>query len=309
MRSSPRWTAPGCVIASLRDGRGAGFARSIALLFASVAVLIVALPDGARAQPPDLLGTTLVDSLPPHAAVPATSEFREAPKPHSYSLTPFDEPVRVYRTYLPFAGNPAPKSYPEVSLGIGVGWYASSFRGAETAFRAVEDSIRRAGYSVPVKSVVHAGGFYFLSMNVTATPHLGASFQLGATGDQDNEVRLAGGLAWALWTSPEAPTFSLGAGLGGGAYRFHFNRKYGAVISPIDGAGGYTTLDYIRFEGGGAYATCAGRAVAEMSSHLAFDGTIQYMRMGDVASNIAGAGRQSINVSGLLLGLSFVVRF
>jgi hypothetical protein len=274
-----------------------------------LAMLTVAMPDGARAQQPGSPDTTRADSLPSAAAIPTKPTLLTTPTPHSNSLTSFDDPEKEHRTYLPFASNPAPRTYPDVSLGVGSAYYASSFRGAEKAFEVVEDSIRRAGYDVPVTTNVHSGGIYVLALNVSASPRLGGTLQLGKTGDRNNEVRLVGGLVWGSWASPEARKLSLSAGLGGGLFRFRFNRSYGTIISPVDVNGGYTTLDYIRFEGGGAYATIAGRVAVEMSSSAAFAGTIQYLGMGDVSSVVAGAGRQSINVSGFILGLSFVGSF
>lgn len=221
------------------------------------------------------------------------------------SIAPWRERKTNSRTLLPFAGNRAPIAYPQVTFGVGLSAYASSFKGVDRAFAAIEDSIRNSGYAIASSSGDGSGAMYLLTLGVTAGPRLGVSLQVGATSDGDREVRMAGGIVWARWAEPEQ-VYSFAAGAGGGVYRFRLARRYGVRVSPDD-AGTYTVLDFVRFSGDGPYATIAARGAVRVLPRLSLEATLQYLGMGDVSSELQGVGRQSVNVSGFVTGLSIVV--
>lgn len=308
MSASPRGAAPVRVAADGCEGRGFRAARSFALISLSIAALFLGMRSEARAQAPERADSTIVDSLPVPVPIRTPPSLAEATSHRGISLTEFDEPAYERRADLPFRAVPPRTEYPQVSVGLGAGYFATGFRGAGAAFRAVEDSIRRTGYAVPEGSTPHGTAVYVVSLNVIASPRYGATLQVGESGDQDTDIHLAGGLVWARWLPAPMPGVAFAAGLGAGACHLRLTRRYSAIISPVIG-GTYTTLEYIRFEGGGAYGTVAGRVSLQSSAHSAFEGMIQYVGMGDASGEVDGAGRQSINASGVVAGLSYLIVF
>jgi len=309
MNTSPRGAASGPVGNSRRAGKGILRGRTATLITASIAATCLFLPTRALAQPPATIDTTHADTSAATVRATTVPVTRAASPPSTKPFTFWNYPTKARENRLPFAGHPAPRTYPEVSVGFGLGLYASSFKGVDRAFAAIEDTVRRAGYAIPASGSVPSPGLSMLTLRVSATPRLGASLQLGETNDGANDVRLAGGFAWYGWTFPQVPALSLETGAGGGLYRFLFKRSYNIVVSPVDANGGYTTLDFLQYEGRGAYATLVGEVVLRANPGVEFTGTIQYLAAGDVSEDIAGLGRQSINVSGCTLGLSFLVSF
>ncbi len=308
MNTSPRGAASGPVGNSSRDRRGTSLGRT-SLLTASLTASSLLGPTHVYAQAPASVDTTHADSSVAATAATTTPVSPTRISPSAKPFTFWSEPAKKRETPLPFAAHLEPRTYPAVSVGFGIAWYASSFKGVARAFGAVEDTVRRTGYFVPPAGKVPAQDLSMLTLRMSATPRLGATFQLGETNDGDNRVRLVGGFAWYDWNFANLPFLSLTTGVGGGLDRFTFHRAYGVTISPVGAGGGYTTLDFVQFEGHGAYATVAAEAVVRTASQAEFSGTLQYLAAGDVSSDLAGLGRQSINVSGCTLGVSFAVTF
>jgi len=304
MNTSPRVAAFARRGESCRP-RPRGRAPKVLLRVAGLLLLFLGSPLVARSQ-------TSPDTTQAHARVAALAGPQQTAETNpwrSTSLTSWHSRRRPPGTPLPFAGNERPRSYPEISVGIGPGEYVSSFRGAAEAFRALEDSVRRAGYAISPAAGFRSGSVFVVTVGVSVNPRAGISFQLVQTNEADDDVLLAGAFVWRSLLLSRRESFSLGGGLGGGVFRFRFTRRYGVIVSPIDSGGGYTQLDDVRFEGQGAYGTLAGRAALRAGPRLRLEGTVQYLAMGDVSDEITGLGRQSINVSGALLHLSIGVTF
>jgi hypothetical protein len=117
---------------------------------------------------------------------------------------------------------------------------------------------------------------------------------------------MTGGLVSRRIASAADRDLLLVAGIGGGAYGFSFARHYYATISPIDGSGGYTSLESIVLEGGGNYWTGRGGLTLRPGHHVSVDFLAQYVGMSD-ASDESGTTATSINLSGFMLGGSITL--
>jgi hypothetical protein len=274
-----------------------------------LSIFVASTSAGVCAQPADEADTTDVSApavmpaghLPPIPGLP--------PITLATSIVSWTERPGLPAELLPFTRNPVPINYPRLSFAIGFGGFQSDFRGAEDAFRATEDSIRAGGYAVPHSEVQHSHGLFLLTLGVDFSPALEAALQFGQTSDPDHEVRLVGGLVSGRYTLPRAENVSLLAGLGVGAYGLRLKQQYGVVISPVDGSGGFTTLDYIQLEGNGRYGALAGRLAVRASRTVAFDALVQYFFMSELSMDAGSAGQMSVNPSGATLGASFTVLF
>jgi len=309
MVASPRESTAGMVADSRHVGPGSGRWLSSILATVLLATLAVTLPAGVHAQQPGAGDTTRVDTLA--ALPPASPRPAHAAKSSRVgsSITSWPEADEAPTDFLPFASNPIPLTYPSVAVAIGLADFRSGFQGVDRAFRAIEDSYRTRGYAVPPSSGITSESMLLFTFDVSLNPSLDGALQLGQTIDQDNQLRLVGGLISGRYTPPQAANVSFLAGLGAGAYGLRLQRHYGARITPVDGSGGYTALDVIRLEGGGAYGTIAGRLEVRVASYTAFEGVVQYFGMGDVSTDAGSTGRMSVNTSGTMCGVSFRVVF
>lgn len=309
MTGSSRRYAPEPGIASPRAWPSCG--RRLRRLLAAVLlpIFVASTAAGVRAQPADGADATGVSApavmpaghLPPVPGLPAITL--------ATSIVSWTERPELPKALLPFTRNPVPIRYPRVSFAIGIGGFQSGFRGAEDAFRALEDSIRAGGYAVPSSKVQQSHGLFLMTLGVDFTPALEAALQFGQTSDPDNEVLLVGGLVSRRYTLPRAENVSLLAGLGVGAYGLQLKQRYGVVISPVDGIGGFTTLDFIQLKGDGRYGTLAGRLAVRAGPTVAFEALVQYFFMSELSMDAGSTGRMRVNPSGATLGVSFTVLF
>jgi len=208
-------------------------------------------------------------------------------------------------TPLPFAGNELPISYPRVSFAFGLAMYSSALTGVNEAFSKFEEAYSAAGYPQPHAADASLGPMYLFTLTVSLNPTVDVACQINRSADQNNELRLLGGIVSGRYTMPDAKQLSFSAGLGGGGYGFSFTRHYGGAVSPVDPSGGYYALDSIDLKGGGAYWTAQGGVMLNLGRHAALSGIVQYVGAGDVSTDTARAGNVKVNVSGTMFGASF----
>src|SRR5262245_11176827 len=287
-------------------GRQFASIRSSGLrVLAAGVVFVCAHTPMARSQ--DLAGsdTVHVDTL---VAMPSDTAVAPPMMPNTAetSLGALAAPSDI----LPFAGNAIPMSYPAVGVALGYAHYFSSFKGIEDAFHAIEDSIRTgSGFVVPAAAGPESVRGILLTFTLRFNPALEAACQVARTGDDNNEVRLIGGLVSGHYALTMVRKVSVFGGLGGGRYGVHFARNYGVPLTPTDPTGGHIQLDNIKLDGGGGYWTTAGGVTIHADPHLSLEGLIQYFGMSDVPLDAGSAGRISTNASGVLISGSFILYF
>ncbi|MGH7742547.1 MAG: hypothetical protein ACRENS_11070 [Candidatus Eiseniibacteriota bacterium] len=271
------------------------------------AALALAWPGVARARPAsrldafgaDSLGTSQIAMAAPARATPQVAVSVTGPRDQS----------TAEQQRLPFADNPIPSTYPKCSFSIGYGGYLSEFQGVMSAFRAAEDFARTGGYPVPTAAEVNPEGAILADLHVSINPLIEIALQYDHTNNNNDDLQLLGALLSARHAFPEIEKLSVLGGVGGGAYGFRFERRYDVQITAVDTNGGYNTLDYIKFEGGGGYWTMAGRLEYRMAPWSSAAGTVQYFGMRDVSASEGGVGPFSINVSGTMVGASLRIHF
>ena len=207
---------------------------------------------------------------------------------------------------LPFAKNELPRESFSVGLGAGVGAYVVDLKEVDRAFRAMEDVHRNNGYPIPRSPESHLDPMALWTLTMHFEKAVDVALQLGRSNGEDNQLRTTGVLVSRRLASAANGDLLLVAGLGGGTYGFSFTRHYGVTISPIDGSGGYTSLDAINVEGGGNYWTGRGGLTLRPGQHLSVDLLTQYVGMSD-ASDAQGVGRTTINLSGFMFGGSITL--
>ena len=280
-----------------------------AVVIGLAVTIAVMSPAGARAQSPSVRDTTGADTLARARSAVAQPGTPETSLQARNSITDWSRERRPPKHAFPFARISAPTTYPELSLSIGFGDFHSGFPGVMKAFRAIEDTLRAGGYSVPEAQDVNDEGVFHIDFDARLHPHLDAGLQFAQTNGL-NELRFVGALLSGRYTLSQAEGVSLLAGLGGGVYHFRIDRKYGGTpITPLDPYGGYTQLDIIRLEGGGDYWTVDGRVEVRTSPSTALVGGVQYFGTGDVSTSAGKAGRISVNASGTTSSLSLRVSF
>jgi hypothetical protein len=227
--------------------------------------------------------------------------------------TPQETPPDVVTTpparqteVLPFAKNELPRESFAVGMGAGVATYVVDLKEVDRAFRAMEDEHRNNGYSIPSGRGSPLGPMALWTVTMHFEKAVDVALQLGRSDGEDTRLRTTGLLVSRRIASAANGDILLVAGLGGGTYGFSFTRHYGATISPVDGSGGYTTLDAIVLEGGGNYWTGRGGLTLRPGQHLSVDLLTQYVGMND-ASGAQGAGRTTINLSGFMFGGSITL--
>jgi hypothetical protein len=208
-------------------------------------------------------------------------------------------------TPLPFAENEIPITYPRVSFALGVAMYSSALTGVEEAYRNFENAYSAAGYPQPHAAEASLGPMYLFTLTASLSPSLDLACQIGRTADQNNQLKLLGGIVSGRYSMPDTKNLSFSAGLGGGGYGFSFTRKYGGPVSPVDANGGYIALESIELKGGGAYWTAQGGVTLGLGRRAALNGLVQYVGAGDVSTDTARAGKVTVNVSGTMFGASF----
>ena len=248
-------------------------------------------------------------------SVVATPEPEPA-KPDSTAAITAAEPTlsdSAATTYLestlPFGQNELPHSYPEVSIAFGIAGYASSLNGVEEAFNKMEQVYNNAGYPVSSGKDISLGPMFLATLTLRLNQLVDVAVQAGQTQDSDNKIKLVGGIVSGHLALRDARSVSLQAGVGGGNSGFSFTRHYGQQVSPVDGSGGYYSLDSIELHGGGAYWTTQGGVTIRMGPHGALSGLIQYVGMGDVSTTTAHAGDITVNTSGIMFGVSCALFF
>ena len=280
---------------------------------ALLATLAAAWPAIALARPASAVEavSAFVDSAaaPLAIAMPAPSPAEATPR-LGIEITGSHRKNEAPTHRLPFADHPAPITYPEYSLSVGYAGFHSEFQGVMEGFRSAESAIQQStGFTVPGADQVDTQGTMLYSFDVSLNRLLDVSLQYAATGSDRDDVKFAGGLVWGRYSPPGADGFSLLAGIGGGYCKFHFERRYDAQISPVDASGGYTTLDFIQFEGASGYWTVAGRAEYRVVGPIGVDGTIQYFGMPDVPASAGNPRPPAMNVSGTILGVALRLYF
>ena len=280
-----------------------------ALAAALIAVLALAQPASSFAFQAagdsigvDTLSTTPDVESPDAPATPAgASETPMANRP----------PVGAeVSDVFPFAHNEVPESFPSVGFALGVGGCLSRFTSVERAFHAIEDVYRDGGFPVPSAGEVRTGPIVVPALKVRLNRWLDVGFQVGrAAGTKTDKVTLMGGLVSGRLGLSPGGRVALFAGIGGGAYRFSFQRAYGVRVSPADGSGGFYELEHIALEGGGGYWTTAGGLTLRAFPRGALEAQIQYVGTGDVTTDATGAGQVRVNMSGAMLALSIVSFF
>jgi len=292
---------------SSRSGRTAGCARSSlpSSRAVVVGVMAAALLSALTASAPARAATAPDSGSAAGGFAPLAlreSAGSRQPLTLGISVVPSSTEEQAKGHRLPFAGNPAPKSYPRVFVGFGLGAYASEYRGVMNAFGAVEDSIRARGYAIPNAGDVSPGAAYQYSFGVNITPVLDATLQYDIAKSGGDELQFLGGLVSGRFLIPGSEVSLLG-GAGAGVYTFSFERQYDVPISAVDPSGGYTSLDYVRFDGGGNYWSLAGGAAIRLLESGEIEGRVQYFGARDVTAQ-AGSGQVALNVSGAMFSAS-----
>jgi hypothetical protein len=234
--------------------------------------------------------------------------------PDSTAAIPAAEPMLTdsaatthLQNSLPFEQNELPHSYPEVSVSFGVAGYSMDVARVEDAFNKMEQVYIDAGYSLPPGKDVSPGAMYLATLTVWPSPFVDVACQAGQSQNEDNKITLVGGIISGHYTFPDARNVSVQVGLGGGGSGFSFMKRYGAQVSPVDGSGGFYSLESIELKGGGGYWTTQGGVTLRIGPHGAVRGLIQYLGMGDVSTTTARAGDITVNVSGTMFGASFIL--
>lgn len=203
---------------------------------------------------------------------------------------------------LPFAKNELPRESFSVGLGAGVATYKVDLKEVDRAFRTMEDVHRNNGYFIPGRRESHLEPMALWTLTMHFEKAVDVALLLGRSNGQDNQLRTTGVLVSRRIASAANGNLLLVAGLGGGEYGFSFIRHYGVTISPIDGSGGYTSLEQIVIKGGGNYWTGRGGLTLRPGQHASIDLLTQYVGMSD-----ASAGGISMNLSGLMFGGSITL--
>ncbi len=304
MVASPREANARTVADSRRVGPDTGRSLPFVVVTVLVVSFAVVFPAGVRAQQSGAGDTTHVDSPAPSPAARPRPALAVTSSPAGSSITSWPDEIEAPADSLPFARNPIPLTYPSFAVEIGLADFRSGFQGADRAFRAIEDTIRASGSAVPASTGVKSASMFLFTFDVRLNPAFDAALQIGESKAKDNRLRLVGGLVSGRYTLPQDANVSLLAGLGAGVYRLRLQRHYGVLVTSVGGSG-YTTLDYIRLEGGGAYGTIAGQLEVRVGPYAAFEGVVQYFGMSDFSTNAGSTGRMSVNTNGTMFGLSF----
>lgn len=205
---------------------------------------------------------------------------------------------------LPFAKNELPRESFSVGIGAGVGTYKVDLKEVDRAFRTMEDGHRNNGYSIPGRRESHLDPMALWTLTMHFEKAVDVVLQLGRSNGQDNRLRTTGVLVSRRIASAANGDLLLVAGVGGGEYGFSFTRHYGVTISPIDGSGGYTSLERIVIEGGGNYWTGRGGLTLRPGQHVSVDLLTQYVGMRDASVDTP---RISMNLSGFMFGGSITL--
>jgi hypothetical protein len=208
------------------------------------------------------------------------------------------------RTPLPFARGELPVRYPRFGTTFGAALRLSGFASVDRTFRKMEDVHRAEGYSVQAPST-KLGRISQVTFTLQLSPTTELACESLQSFDNQNEFRAAGGLLSRRYVLPTARKVSIFAGLGAGRYRFKFGQRYDVQISPVDSNGGYYVLETIRIQGSGFYGVGTCGLALHPSRHSELEVAARYLRMPDETTNDPRAGRIAVNVSSVLLGVSY----
>ena len=206
---------------------------------------------------------------------------------------------------MPFAANAVPRSYPIAGFGVGAGVYTWDLARVETAFRAMEDVNRSAGYDIAQPASIPLRGMLLWTLTMRVHRAIDVACQVGRSEALGNHIGMTGGLVSHRFVLTATERFCPFIGLGGGWYAYSFTRPYGAA-SPADPSGGYYVLDQLVLRGGGGYWTGAGGFTVRLGEHGALDVFAQRVGMSKQTSSYQGTD-VSVDLSGTLVGARFTL--